>query len=78
MAKKPTPSKATKPDTPKVFKHAARWVVTIHGELFDSLWPEADARGFARALYVDKKSYEAAVRKKEIAVLKVDIRPVKK
>ena len=67
----PTPAK------PKTFKLATRWAVIINGDLFDMRDTEKDARNLARCLYPDAKIFAAAVRKKEIAVLKVDIRPAK-
>ena len=76
MAKKPT-RKATTPNAPKTFKLATRWGVIINGALIEVM-EEKPARAFARMLYADAKTYANAVRKKEIAVMKVDIRPVKK
>lgn len=64
-----------KPATPKTFKLATRWAIIINGDLFDMLDNEKEARQGASVMYSSKQLYANAVRKKEIAVLKVNIRP---
>lgn len=68
----------TVPHKPATFKLAKRWGVVIGGELFEIRDNEKSARDYARVLFADQKTYTNALRKKEIIILKVDIRPAKK
>lgn len=73
MATKPTPAKT------KTFKHAQRWSVLINAEFVDIICKtEKEARAFARCMYVGDNDYRAAIKSKEIEILKLDLRPAKK